>query len=306
MGFFKKKKKDKDNDVADKPSSSSQPPRAEPAAVSKAGPPEGSTDDDPLCLANADGAPAADGRAGARRDVGRQTAALEPATPRGVQEGHNVVCRAVSCLTNIARDTRGLFEEVRPMSEVKTVFCFFATENGQGALTAIADGKLNPHAVASLVVYHLRDVSEPICTKALRESILSAAGLSKGAERLAELRKLCGRLPHQNRQLLASIGTMVTAVAAEHDSCYQDGIVTRMSALGQLFGPLFLRPNSSKFDTEMAASVTFAQDIFSNPSLLSLPISPLMPPPSLLRLPSPSPLPSPLSQLPPASPIALA
>jgi hypothetical protein len=188
-------------------------------------------------------------------------------------EGHRVALRAASFLTGVARETRGLFEAVRPMAEVKAAWGFFTTDDTGAARRAMQDGSLDPHAAASLIVYHLRDAAEPLCTKALRAGILVAAELSDGAERLAELREHCSKLPVPNRELLASIGVMVAAVAAEHDACYKDGIDTRMSALGQLFGPLFLRPDSSKFDAEMAAAQRFAQDVFSNPSLLSPPIA---------------------------------
>ena len=272
MGFFGKKKK-KEKDRAQQAAAGGQG-EAEPAEV--------------RMLSRAHGR---DGAASPPKVVktaapeGESTSVVEmpPLTARGTSfkkgagvdpdQGHQVVLRAVSFLAETARDTRGLFEEVRPMCEVKVVWGFFATGDTAAARRARQEGDLNPHAAASLVVYHLRDVADPLCTKTLRAAFLSAAALPKSAERLAEIRRLCGNLPAKNRELLSGIGVMVAAVAAEHDACYKDGIATRMSALGQLFGPLFLRPESANFDTEMAAAVGFAQDIFANPSLLSAPLS---------------------------------
>jgi len=279
MGFFKKKKKDKDKDAevgGDKSpdeaadEASSAPQRAETSALfeddaaPKAMDGGGARGDDPLGLGKAASRARTSGES---RSKVQQRKAVDP------DEGHRVALRAASFLTGIARETRGLFEAVRPMAEVKAVWSFFTTEDIGSACKAAEDGSLNPHAAASLIVYHLRDAAEPLSTKALRTNILAAAQLPDASERLANLRSLCSSLPDNNRKVFSSIGIMVAAVAAEHDTCYKDGISTRMSALAQLFGPLFLRPGAKKFDTEMAASVQFAEDIFSNPSLLSAPIS---------------------------------
>jgi hypothetical protein len=268
MGFFKKKKKkdkDEEADVEKEAAGARDAGGRSPNATKEGADVEQHGGRDLLGLAPAERKPADDASAPSRASKKRSPAV-------GPEEGHRVALRAAAFLVGIARETRGLFEEVRPMGEVRGAWGFF-TGDDAGTRKAMHDGTLSPHAAASLIVYHLRDAAEPLCTEALRASLLTAAELSNGAERLAKLRGLCSTLPENNRQLLSSIGAMVTAVAAEHDACYRDGIDTRMSALGQLFGPLFLRPKPPSFDAEMAASVRFAEDVFANPSLLSPPIA---------------------------------
>jgi len=267
MGFFKKKKKKERAEEADgeKEAAGAQDAGGRsPNAAEEGSDAQQSGERDLLGLARAVRKPA--------DDAGAPSRARKKSPAVGPEEGHRVALRAAAFLVGIARETRGLFEEVRPMGEVRGAWGFF-TGDDAGARRAVQDGTLSPHAAASLIVYHLRDAAEPLCTDALRASLLAAAELSNGAERLAKLRGLCSTLPENNRQLLSSIQAMVNAVAAEHDACYQDGIDTRTSALGQLFGPLFLRPKAPSFDAEMAASVRFAEDVFANPSLLSPPIA---------------------------------
>jgi len=267
MGLFKKKKKDKDRDkdadgvqdAAGARNAGGQSPDAAGEGGVATPPGTDAAAADVLGLAPAAGKPA--GQTGAPSRAGKKG----PVDP---EEGHRVALRASALLVGIARETRGLFEEVRSTAEVKAVWGFF-TGGDARARKAVADGTLNPHAAASLIVYHLRDAAEPLCTSALRAGLLEASGLPSDTERLAKLRSLCSTLPEKNRELLASIGAMVAAVAAEHDACYKDGIDTRMAALGQLFGPLFLRPQTPGFDAEMAAAMRFAEDVFANPSLLS-------------------------------------
>ena len=273
MGFFKKKKKDKDKDAegdtgAKKDRDASGSNASKPAEADRE-----VVGSDPLGLGDGGRAPTAVRAADNAGSPGKSSKNGPAATVVDPGEGHRVAMRAASFLTEVARETRGLFEAVRPMAEVKAAWGFFVTDDTGAARRAVGDGSLDPHAAASLIVYHLRDAAEPLCTKALRADILAAAELPGRAERLAMQRAHCSKLPHQNRELLASIGVMVAAVAAEHDTCYKDGIDTRMCALGQLFGPLFLRPDASKFDAEMAAAQQFAQDMFSNPSVLSPPIA---------------------------------
>jgi hypothetical protein len=290
MGFFKKKKKDTDKEAATDNSPEDKGPNANPKAKSSqepmagSGQIESSNDNDPLNLATAP--PTSRRSADTEKEhVEQERARMEESTKKRNKEraketmeaqivmdpedGHRVAVRAASLLQEVARETRGLFETVRPMVEAKAIWRFFATDDMEGARTAVKDGSLNPHAAASLIVYHLRDQEEPLCTKALRSRIFTAAEVPRDAERLAELREHCSSLPENNRTLLMSIGSMVAAVAAEHDACYKDGIENRMSALAQLFGPLFLRPAAPKFESEMAAAMRFAIDIFANPSLLS-------------------------------------
>jgi hypothetical protein len=54
------------------------------------------------------------------------------------EEGHKVALRAASFLVGIARETRGLFEAVRPMTEVKAVWKFFAMEDTEVARTPLS------------------------------------------------------------------------------------------------------------------------------------------------------------------------
>jgi hypothetical protein len=287
MGFFKKKKKDTDKEAATDKSPEDKGPNANPKAKSSqepmAGQIEPNDDNDPLNLATAP--PTSKRSADKKEHVEQERARLEESTKKinkeraketmdaqivmDPEDGHRVAVRAASLLQEVARETRGLFETVRPMVEAKAIWRFFATDDMEGARTAVKDGNLNPHAAASLIVYHLRDQDEPLCTKALRSRIFTAAEVTSDAERLAELREHCSSLPENSRTLLRSIGSMVAAVAAEHDACYKDGIENRMSALAQLFGPLFLRPAAPKFESEMAAAMRFALDVFANPSLLS-------------------------------------
>ena len=122
---------------------------------------------------------------------------------------------------------------------------------------------------------------------------LAASHTASDPERLSALRSVLPRLPDDTRALLSTICHLVTlsfpprqgsvprvpvvapaltrcgacqvaAVAAEHDACYKDGILTRQAALAQLFGPLMLRPSPASFDADMAAAVYVGRPVWFN------------------------------------------
>ncbi|KAJ1489663.1 hypothetical protein T484DRAFT_1885452, partial [Baffinella frigidus] len=217
MGLFSKKKKEA--------GSAKKPGEASPSAA-------GGDANDPLGLATP---PPAGHAASASAQQKDSPARLTSGGSIDPGSGHRVALHAAQFLTEIAAETRGLFEEVRPVAEVK------------GVWDVLAQGP----------------------------DILAAAQMAESAERLSALRAVLPHLPEHTRTLLAAICQMVAAVAHEHDSCYKDGVLTRQAALAQLFGPLMLRPLPPSFEADMTAAVQLAKDLFSTPSLLTplLPIA---------------------------------
>jgi len=299
MGLFNKNKQSRDS------------LQGSSALAANGATPVPSATDDPLGLAT----PPTAGEDRAFAAAAQNKAANAGSQAIDPNSGHFVALNAAVFLTEIAAETRGLFEEVRPVAEVKSVWEVLA-QGPEVPKSAILSGAVNPHAAASLIVYHLRDSAEPLFTSALRPAILAASHTASDPERLSALRSVLPRLPDDTRALLSTICHLVTlsfpprqgsvprvpvvapaltrcgacqvaAVAAEHDACYKDGILTRQAALAQLFGPLMLRPSPASFDADMAAAIQLAKDLFSSPALLT-PLAPVESP----QLASPTPPPT--------------
>ncbi len=196
-------------------------------------------------------------------------------------EGHLVCLNATIFLTRVASSTRGLFEQVCSIQEAQKLWPLF--KEGIPPKSAALTGAINAHAAASLLVYHLRDLGEPLCTSPLRESILAAVSLS-GPSKATALQVLLSQLPHENKMLLKAIccgleheqgtGGLLAHVAEEHATYYSDGFDARKLALAQLFGPLIMRPlpsedDPSRFERDVSSSVSVVIDTMEYPWILN-------------------------------------
>ena len=196
-------------------------------------------------------------------------------------EGHLVCLNATIFLCKVASSTRGLFEQVCPLQDAQNLWPLF--KEGVPPKSAALTGAVNAHAAASLLVYHLRDLGEPLCTCPLRESLLAAVSFS-GPSKATALQVLLNQLPHQNKMLFKAIccgledeqgaGGLLMQVAEEHALYYGDGLAARKLALAQLFGPLIMRPlpseeDPSRFERDVASSVSVVLDVMEFPWILN-------------------------------------
>ena len=199
------------------------------------------------------------------------------------EEGQIVCLNVCLFLSKVAESTRGLFEQVCSLEEAQKLWPIF--KEGIPPKSAALTGAINAHAAASLLVYHLRDLGDPLCTVPLRDSILAAVSFS-GPSKETALQVLMSQLPDENIRLLKAIccgiedgggkspGGLLLNVAEEHALYYGDGLEARKLALAQLFGPLIMRPepseqDPSRFERDVASSVEVVLHILESPWILS-------------------------------------
>mmetsp|Transcript_4497 Transcript_4497/g.16441 ORF Transcript_4497/g.16441 Transcript_4497/m.16441 type:complete len:1060 (-) Transcript_4497:26-3205(-) len=187
-------------------------------------------------------------------------------------EAETIIAAIVS-LAQVAGNVRGIFEEVRPVEQAAEVLKHFESDGHAPGMPP-----QDPHAIASLIVYFLRDKEEAVCTSMLRDEIMDACSLSDDKERHERLRSITHALPAENLSFLRSLRELVLAVSVEHEAFYQDGLETRIDALAQLFGPLLIRPAASEMKRKAHLTSLFARHLFAKTSIL-VP-SPVAPPPA--------------------------
>ncbi len=163
---------------------------------------------------------------------------------------------------------RGLFETVASAQDVE----HFSTLLQDGPVPASAglSGAVNPHAAASLLVFHLRDRPEGLLTRALFPRWLAIPNMQGDAQE-KECHALVKLLPHDSAALVPPLFPLLRSVAEEHSVFYKDGLNTRIVALSQLFGPLLLRPTK---DQEHNMACRTIQTLISNPMLICIPAPP--------------------------------
>lgn len=170
-------------------------------------------------------------------------------------------------MTTRPPQTRGLFETVASPQDVELLAGLLL----QGPIppSAAVSGAVNPHAAASLLVYHLRDRVDGLLSKQAFARWLAIPSLEVSAQE-KECQALVKALPRESSLLVALLFALLRSVAEEHAIYYKDGLNTRIMALSQLFGPLLLRPTK---ETEHPMACRSIQILVGKPMLVFIPAS---------------------------------
>lgn len=140
-------------------------------------------------------------------------------------------------------------------------------QDGPVPASAALTGAVNPHAAATLLVFHLRDRPDGLLTRQAFARWLAIPSL-QGADQERECHELVKEMRPESQALIGALATLLRSVAEEHSVFYKDGLVTRITALSQLFGPLLLRPSQDK---EHPMACRTVQVLINNPGLVLVP-----------------------------------
>eukprot|EP00282_Hemiselmis_andersenii_P000963 CAMPEP_0114133498 /NCGR_PEP_ID=MMETSP0043_2-20121206/13661_1 /TAXON_ID=464988 /ORGANISM="Hemiselmis andersenii, Strain CCMP644" /LENGTH=290 /DNA_ID=CAMNT_0001227085 /DNA_START=166 /DNA_END=1035 /DNA_ORIENTATION=- len=204
------------------------------------------------------------GSQSARAPAGVARAQMPPSTEEAWRSTP-LALEAANFLGSIALQTRGLFETVASASDVGLLAELL--QQGPVPPSAALSGAVNPHAAATLLVFHLRDRPEGLLSKKTFARWLAIPNM-QGAAQEEEAHALVKMLPKETRGLVSALFSLLRSVAEEHSTYYKDGLSTRITALSQLFGPLLLRPTQDK---EHPMACRAIQALVSNPHLVSVP-----------------------------------
>eukprot|EP00899_Mesostigma_viride_P005415 jgi/Mesvir1/14875/Mv05485-RA.2 len=147
--------------------------------------------------------------------------------------------RAINYLDSTAADISGLFTTPALPSDIAAAQELFEKSDSRGRqlTTGAAGRKVNPHAVAYLLLAYLEDLDDPLLTSKLHDAFNAAIKIKDFRSRLYVLRLLLDRLPASNASLLELLmGFLSKLVSADSNTAHPSSLQT----LARVFGPPLL------------------------------------------------------------------